>query len=62
MLLQKVHQAQSYLPPAIDIEFAQEEGAWPTFNKAMHAVFGDKSKGLKIEECGKGLEDTLKTI
>ena len=52
----------SKLPPTIDIEFAQDEGAWPAFNKAMHAAFGDKSKGLKIEERGKGLEGTLKTI
>ncbi|KIJ40150.1 hypothetical protein M422DRAFT_256979 [Sphaerobolus stellatus SS14] len=42
----------SRLPLAIDIEFAQEEGTWPAFNKAMHAAFGDKSKGLKIEERG----------
>jgi len=50
------------LPPQIDLEFAQDEGAYPAFNKTMHATFGDKSKGLAIEEHGEGLLKTVSTI
>lgn len=52
----------SKLPPTIDQEFVQDEGVWPAFNKAMHAAFGEKSNGLKIEECGNRLTGTLKVI
>ncbi|KIJ35089.1 hypothetical protein M422DRAFT_262648 [Sphaerobolus stellatus SS14] len=52
----------SKLPPHINSEFAEQEGAWPAFNKAMHAAFGDKSKGLKIGEHGAGLTETLRVI
>ncbi|KIJ27296.1 hypothetical protein M422DRAFT_271550 [Sphaerobolus stellatus SS14] len=52
----------SKLPPRLDFDFASEEGAWPAFNKAMHAAFGDKSKGLKIRERGKALAETISLI
>ena len=54
--------SNSKLPPLIDLDFFGDEGAWPAFNKAMHAAFGDKSKGLTITEHGKGLDATLKVI
>ncbi|HEV7736034.1 MAG TPA: hypothetical protein VGO47_01505 [Chlamydiales bacterium] len=50
----------SRLPPCADPEFAAEEGVWPAYNKAMHAAFGDKDKGLQINERGPGLMQTLK--
>ena len=52
----------SLLPPMIDPIFAKEEGAWPAFNKAMHAAFGDKSKGIRITERGDGLTHTMAVI
>ena len=52
----------SLLPPRLDMEFVEEEGAWAAFNKAMHRSFGDKALGLKIQERGKGLTSTLATI
>ncbi|GJJ16147.1 hypothetical protein Clacol_010427 [Clathrus columnatus] len=52
----------SKLPPIIDVQFAQEEGAWPVFNKAMHSSFGHRDTGIKIEEHGFGLTETLKVI
>ncbi|KIJ25944.1 hypothetical protein M422DRAFT_273033 [Sphaerobolus stellatus SS14] len=50
------------IPPVIDLNFYASEGVWAAFNKAMHAAFGDKLKGLQIREHRKGLEDTLKVI
>lgn len=52
----------SLLPPIVDRSFLKEEGAWAAFNKAMHASFGDKAFGLKIQERGKGLMLTLALI
>ncbi|KIJ35070.1 hypothetical protein M422DRAFT_262840 [Sphaerobolus stellatus SS14] len=52
----------SLLPPQIDVIFADEEGAWPAFNKAMHAAFGDKVKGISITERGDGLAQTIAVI
>ncbi|KIJ44965.1 hypothetical protein M422DRAFT_251593 [Sphaerobolus stellatus SS14] len=34
-------------PPQIDIISPQEEGVWATFNKAMHAAFGNKKNSPK---------------
>jgi len=51
-----------FLPPQIDLEFAQDEGTYPAFNKTMHVTFRDKSKGLVIDECSKGLLKTISTI
>lgn len=42
----------SRLSPCIDLQFSVEDGVYPAFNKAMHAVFGDESTGIKIKECG----------
>ena len=45
----------SKLPPILDIEFLQDEGPYAAFNKAMHASYGDKAKGIRILERGSGL-------
>ncbi|HEV7736843.1 MAG TPA: hypothetical protein VGO47_05640 [Chlamydiales bacterium] len=47
------------LPPHPDLDFAAEEGAWAAYNKAMHAAFGDKAKGLQICERGMALKQTI---
>ena len=52
----------SKLPPHIEIEFAEDEGPWAAFNKAMHAAFGDKAQGLKSEERGEGVNGAVKVI
>jgi hypothetical protein len=52
----------SKLPPQIDLGFATEEGVWVGFNKAMHAAWGEKSKGLKVEERGEGITGTVKLV
>ncbi|HEV7737269.1 MAG TPA: hypothetical protein VGO47_07870, partial [Chlamydiales bacterium] len=52
----------SPLPPQLDFAFAADEGPWPAFNKAMHAAFGEKDKGLKIQERGNGLKQTASLI
>jgi hypothetical protein len=49
----------SKLPPSTDPDFAAEEGPWAAYNKAMHAAFGDKTKGLKISEQGPALLQTI---
>jgi len=54
--------SSSLLPPQIDAVFASAEGPWPAFNKAMHATFGNKSKGLKIMEQGESLLGTVPVI
>lgn len=52
----------SKLPPQLDTTDIEEEGLWYCLNQAMHAAFGDKAKGLKIEERGYGLEKTYDLI
>jgi hypothetical protein len=47
------------LPPSLDLNFATEEGAWPAYNKAMHAAFGDKAHGIEIKERGPALLHTI---
>ncbi|GJJ12779.1 hypothetical protein Clacol_007024 [Clathrus columnatus] len=52
----------SKLPPQLNAKDLQEEGVWYAFNKVMHASFGDKARGLKLEERGAGLTKTLSLI
>jgi len=52
----------SSLSPHIDMAFLEAEGPWPSFNKAMHSAFCDKSNGLKIQKRGKNVKRTMANI
>ncbi|KIJ45995.1 hypothetical protein M422DRAFT_250418 [Sphaerobolus stellatus SS14] len=54
--------SNSTLPPEIDQDFLQDEGAWVTFNNTMDSAFGDKTNDLKIAERGSGLNETISLI
>ena len=40
----------------------EENGVWEAFNRAMHASFGSKDKGLRIEARGAALVKTVVLI
>jgi hypothetical protein len=52
----------SKLLPILDSEFLEDEGSYAVFNKAMHALYGDKTKGIQIVEHSSGLTMTVQLV